>query len=200
LSTKKIISKAEINLLPLGRYEGEIHLINRQEDLSNALQELKKEKILGFDIETRPAYTRGESYSPSLLQLAGMHAVYLFQLQDLIIPSGIDELLSDPSILKTGVALKDDISGLRELFHFEPNGFVELSKLASSLGYKNKGLRGLTACLLGFRISKSAQTSNWARRNLSKTQMTYAATDAWVGRELYKKLDRIRFDLENKFG
>ena len=118
MSTKKIISKAEINLLPLGRYEGAIHLINTQEDLLNAMQELKKEKLLGFDIETRPAYNRGESYRPSLLQLAGMNAVYLFQLQNLKLPAGIDSLLSDPSILKAGVAIKDDISGLLELFHF----------------------------------------------------------------------------------
>jgi hypothetical protein len=76
LSTKKSINKAEINLLPLGEYEGEIYLVKTEEDLRNAIQKLKKEKILGFDTETRPAYRRGESYRPSLLQLAGMHAVY----------------------------------------------------------------------------------------------------------------------------
>ena len=196
MNNRKSISKAEINLLPLGEYEGRIHLISTQEDLFDAVRELKKEKLLGFDIETRPAYSRGESYRPSLLQLAGMRAVYLFQLQDLEIPGGIEQLLSDPTILKTGVAIRDDISGLHELFHFEPEGFVELSSLASSLGYKNLGLRSLTACLLGFRISKGAQTSNWARRDLTNIQMRYAATDAWVGRELYKRLERIRFDLK----
>ena len=199
MSIKKVISKAEINLLPLGRYEGHIRLVNTQEDLFNAVRELKKERLLGFDIETKPARSRGESYRPSLLQLAGMRAVYIFQLQDLEIPGGIDKLLSEPSILKAGVAIRDDISGLHELFHFEPNGFIELSSLADSLDYENMGLRSLTACLLGFRISKKAQISNWARRNLTNIQMRYAATDAWVGRELYKKLDRIRFDLKGEF-
>ena len=199
MSTKKIISKAEINLLPLGAYEGPVHLVSTQKDLQNAVRALEEEKLLGFDIETRPAYRRGEAYRPSLLQLAGMRAVYVFQLQELNIPDGIDTLLSEPSILKTGVAIRDDIAGLHELFHFEPNGFVELSSLAGSLGYENSGLRGLAACLLGFRISKSAQTSNWANRNLTNVQIKYAATDAWAGREIYKKLDRIRFELKGDF-
>lgn len=194
----KLISKAEINLLPLGAYEGPIHLVKTQEDLSHAVGELGKEKVLGFDTETRPAYRRGESYLPSVLQLAGMRAVYIFQLQALEIPGEIVELLSDPSIVKAGVAIRDDISGLRELFPFEPYGFVELSTLAGSLGYENAGLRSLAACLLGFRISKAAQTSNWATRNLTSVQMRYAATDAWVGRELYKKLDRVRFELQSE--
>jgi len=40
---------------------------------------------------------------------------------------------------------------------------------------------------LRFRISKQAQTSNWNIKTLSKKQIIYAATDAWVGRELYFK-------------
>ena len=44
------------------------------------------------------------------------------------------------------------------------------------------------ALLLGFRISKSSQTSNWEAEKLTKKQIDYAATDAWVCLELYKKL------------
>ena len=36
-------------------------------------------------------------------------------------------------------------------------------------------------------MTKSARTSNWARQTLTAKQVTYAATDAWVGRELYRK-------------
>jgi ribonuclease D len=42
--------------------------------------------------------------------------------------------------------------------------------------------------LLGFRISKSAQTSNWETPTLTDKQIEYAATDAWVCLEIYKKL------------
>ncbi|MEN8142405.1 MAG: hypothetical protein ABFQ82_02270, partial [Thermodesulfobacteriota bacterium] len=49
--------------------------------------------------------------------------------------------------------------------------------------------RGLAAVLLGFRISKGAQTSNWAKDVLAPHQVQYAATDAWVGREIYLALE-----------
>ncbi|MEN8255540.1 MAG: hypothetical protein ABFR33_08730 [Verrucomicrobiota bacterium] len=39
--------------------------------------------------------------------------------------------------------------------------------------------------LFGFRISKKEQVSNWARKELTPSQQTYAATDAWLGRKIY---------------
>ncbi|MDD3313836.1 MAG: 3'-5' exonuclease domain-containing protein 2, partial [Pseudodesulfovibrio sp.] len=41
------------------------------------------------------------------------------------------------------------------------------------------------------RISKSAQCSNWAKDRLSPQQVAYAATDAWISRELYLAFVRI---------
>ena len=46
----------------------------------------------------------------------------------------------------------------------------------------------MTAIILGFRISKTQQLSNWEAENLSEAQSRYAATDAWVCREMYLKL------------
>jgi ribonuclease D len=83
------------------------------------------------------------------------------------------------------VALNHDIKKLKELGAFKPAGFVDLGDVARQAGIKNHGLRGLAAVLLGFRISKQAQVSNWERKNLTPEQVTYAATDAWVSRELY---------------
>jgi len=63
---------------------------------------------------------------------------------------------------------------------------------AKQVGIKNYGLRGLAAMMLGFRISKKAQVSNWARKNLSPLQVQYAATDAWVSREIYLRLVAVK--------
>ena len=60
-------------------------------------------------------------------------------------------------------------------------------ELARKAFIPHHGLRGLAAYILRFRISKQAQTSNWNIKTLSKKQILYAATDAWVGRELYLK-------------
>jgi ribonuclease D len=67
---------------------------------------------------------------------------------------------------------------------------MDLGNLAKNAGIKNHGLRGLAAVLLGFRISKGAQTSNWAKDVLTPQQIQYAATDAWVGRRLYLALEQ----------
>jgi len=48
---------------------------------SGSLEDLRRESVIGFDTETRPAFRRGESYLPSLVQLATAQAVYLVQVQ-----------------------------------------------------------------------------------------------------------------------
>ena len=181
----KHISKTEINELPMKEYEGSIRLCRTPEEAEAAAGELLKEKLLGFDTETRPAFRKGEKYDPSLLQLATESMVYLFQIQQTGLTPGLLTVLSSPDITKAGVAIGRDIDELKAMADFEPAGFVELATHAKEAEIKNLGLRGLTAVLFGFRISKKEQVSNWARKVLTESQKTYAATDAWLGREIY---------------
>ena len=185
------ITKDEINRLPMKRYEGPIHLIQTPEDAAAAVIELNKETLLGFDTETRPSFRVGEHYLPALLQLATDKAVFLFQLKQTGLTQGLCDVLSRPDILKSGVSLKDDLSELRKLSSFEPAGFIELSTCAKKAHIKNLGLRGLAALLLDFRISKREQVSNWAKKELTESQLYYAATDAWLGREIYLRMNDL---------
>ena len=88
-------------------------------------------------------------------------------------------------IIKAGVAIDRDVNELCAMVEFEPDGFVELADVAKEAHIKNLGLRGLTAILFDFRISKKEQVSNWARKDLTSSQQTYAATDAWLGHKIY---------------
>ena len=185
------ITKSEINELPMRHYTGPVHLIQTPEDAIGASSKLRKETLLGFDTETRPAFRKGESYRPSLLQLGAADAVYLFQLKTTGLPRELLDLLSNPNITKAGVSIKDDLSELRKLSDFTPGGFIELADIARKAKIKNLGLRGMGALLLGFRISKKEQVSNWAKKDLSPSQIRYAATDAWVGREIHLKMDHL---------
>lgn len=185
------LSKDDINLRPLRKYTGQIKVINSAEKVPKAVKDLKKEQVLGFDTETRPAFRKGEKYSPALLQLAGENCVYIFQLKLHGLTLDLKNLLADKNIIKAGVSIDFDISELREVADFEPGGFVELADMAQRIGIRNQGLRGLAAAVLGFRISKGAKTSNWEKFKLSPAQINYAATDAWVGRELYLKLNQL---------
>ena len=183
--SKKHITKAEINELPMRSYEGPIRLCRTAEEAESAAEELMKETLLGFDTETRPAFRKGESYDPSLLQLATANEVYLFQIQLCGLTAGLLNVLSSPDIIKAGVAIDRDISELQAMAPFTADGFVELAIPAKEAGIKNLGLRGLTAILFNFRISKKEQVSNWARNELTESQQIYAATDAWLGRKIY---------------
>ncbi|MEM7672863.1 MAG: 3'-5' exonuclease [Verrucomicrobiota bacterium] len=182
------ISKDEINALPIFRYTGPVRLVRTEEALELARQTLLQEEIIGFDTETRPVFKRGESYPTSLIQMATAKEVFLFQLNELDKLTGIKSILSNPDIKKVGVALRDDFVKLRELENFTEQGVVDIAKMSQGLGIVNTGLRSLAAILLNQRISKSVQVSNWAKRELTPAQITYAATDAWVSREIYLKL------------
>ena len=187
----RTFSNDDINALPLRRYEGPVHLVTTDKQLQSALRRLCDEPILGFDTETRPTFRKGVVHDPSLIQLACADCVYLFQLSKLPFEDGLRELFSRADRVKTGVSVRDDIKDLQKLSHFQDAAVVDLGEVSHELNMQTHGLRNLAANLLGFRISKSAQCSNWAKENLSPQQIVYAATDAWVSREIYMALKAL---------
>ena len=150
-----------------------------------AVRSLGREKVLGFDTETRPAFKKGESYPPSLLQLAAGDGVYIFQIGRINSHKPLAGILADQNVLKTGIRVSDDIKKLNDVLPFEPSGFIELAGMAAKAGIKNAGIRGLAALLFGFRISKQTRCSRWDAPTLAHAQIVYAATDAWICREIY---------------
>ena len=186
-SGERKISKAEINELPLIAWEGEIKILESSGEMKAAAAVLANESHLGFDTETRPSFKKGDYYPPALIQLATKRCVYLFRISKTETFDPLLPILESPDILKTGVAIKDDVKELRAMENFNPSGFVEIADITVKLGYKNRGLRSLAGLLLRGRISKAAQVSNWARPELNKKQIRYAATDAWISREIYRQ-------------
>jgi ribonuclease D len=185
------LSKEEINALPVDTYRGPLELVRSHEKMLDAVKELRKERLLGFDTETRPAFEKGVSYPVSILQLATSDCVYVFQLEFLGDLKKLFTILSNKKIIKAGVATGDDIKALRELSEFIPAGVIDLATRTKQCGMQHHGLRGLTALLLDFRITKSRQKYNWATHRLNKSAIQYAATDAWVGRELYLSMKKL---------
>ena len=186
------LTKDEINALPMTTYEGPVRVVCSNEELEDALEALSGESLLGLDTETRPSFRRGKAYATALLQLAGAHEVVLIRLKQVDFAPALVALLEHPGIIKAGVAIGDDMKGLQRLHPFTPAGHADLSQLARSLGLASFGLRPLAAALLRCRISKGAQCSNWENTTLTSTQIRYAATDAWIGREIYLRLAALR--------
>jgi len=190
------LDREEINRFPIARYTGATHIVNDPSQLHGAMQRLSRYPVLGFDTETRPSFRKGERYDPSLLQLGTPDDVYIFQIQRLPPSDELWDLLADPDVVKAGVAVRDDIRELQQLREFEPAGFIDLGSVAQQAGLQTRGLRNMSANLLGFRIAKGAQRSNWAAHELTARQTTYAATDAWISRELYVRMMGLGFDME----
>jgi ribonuclease D len=188
LGMRATLSKEDINALPLFHYTGKVSLVCTEREQAEAMQRLLEEKVLGFDTETPPSFSKGKSYSPSLIQLATQDEVFLFHLKRLPLGTGLIRLFENPEVIKTGVAAHDDMRFLTKLAPFNPCSVIDLNMLARKHSIENRGLRGLAAGLLGVRISKSAQCSNWASKELSPRQIRYAATDAWVSRALYMRM------------
>ena len=182
------MSAEAINALPLVCWQGTIHCVRTAQEAEEAAGRLLRADLLGFDTETRPAFRKGQHYAPSLLQLAAEDEVVLVQLERTGLPGPLRELLENPAIVKAGVAPDFDLKKLQELHPFRPAGFVDLARMARARGIRHHGLRGLAAVVCGLRISKSAQTTNWANPELTARQIRYAATDAWIGREIYLRL------------
>jgi len=185
------ISKEDIANLPVRRYEGKVSLVETLRDLEQARADLRHERVVGLDTETRPSFRKGESHLPCLVQAATAKAVYLFQLRRLDIFPALVELLAKPDIVKTGVGLAYDLGQLKLVFPFTVKNVLDLGVIARRRGLGQTGVRNLAGMFLGFRIPKGNRTSNWAAPRLSPQQITYAATDAWACRELYLKFDTL---------
>jgi ribonuclease D len=188
---RRPISREEINQLPIRRYEGEVCLAASPRDFERAAADFEQEGVVGFDVETRPAFKVGESYPPALAQAATARAVYLFPLHGQEAYPAIAALLSSGNTLKAGIGLADDLKALKKIMAFEERALVDLGEAARRHGLKKTGVRALAALFLGFRVPKGAKTSNWAASRLSAQQVAYAATDAWACRELYLRFRNL---------
>jgi ribonuclease D len=187
---ERALSPEAINELPIRRYEGDVRLVATPDDLDGATADFAAERVVGFDTETRPAFRAGQSYPPALAQVATARAVYLFQLAQIDGSTLLASLLGSPTV-KAGVGLADDLRLLRPMFDFTPAAILDLGSVARRHGLERSGVRALAALFLGIRIPKGTKTSNWAARRLSAAQIAYAATDAWVCRELYLKFEAL---------
>ena len=189
---KEKISKAEIEELPGEKFSGEIFCIDTLAAFYEFFPAIRQARILGFDTETRPSFKKGSINEVALLQLSTSDQAFLFRLNRIGIPDELYSVLVDPAIYKAGVAIHDDITGLKRIKPFTPGGFIDLQDYVKDFGIEDNGLKKLAANILGIRISKRQQTSNWEQEMLTRAQIEYAATDAWVCYEIFNKLHKIK--------
>ena len=187
---KESVTPEEIETMELIAFDGPISVITgRGKEFDEAVENLSSSRIIGFDTETKPIFnSKAHRNGTALLQLSSENAAFLFRLQQLGLPDEIAAILADRSITKVGAAVNDDIRGLQRYNDFEAARFMDLQSFAEKYGIKDKSVKKLAAIILGRKVSKAQQLSNWEAAELSRPQQLYAATDAWICLKMYKVL------------
>lgn len=186
------ITPEEIKELPVATFEGKIVIVDSSEKLESACRHLSEYPVIGFDTETRPSFKAGVTYNVSLIQLSTADVCYLIRLGSVRMERCLMHLLESRKTLKVGVDVAGDIRNLNKVRHFRAAGFVELQKEVEAFGIEDKSLKKMAAIILGVGVSKAQRLSNWEARELTTAQMRYAATDAWICLEMYRKLQMAK--------
>ncbi|KAG8454393.1 hypothetical protein GDO86_000858 [Hymenochirus boettgeri] len=187
--------------LPCMEFSGSIVYSCEANDCSLLAEDIRishlENSVLGFDIEWPPGYTKGKTGKVALVQVCvSEEKCYLFHVSSMVgFPKGLKRLLEDESVKKVGVGIEGDQWKLMSDYDLKLKGFIELSEVANEkLKCKEKwSLNGLVKHLFQKQLLKdhSIRCSRWDVFPLSEDQKLYAASDAYAGFMIFKKLKNM---------
>lgn len=186
------IAKEELAQLQTAQFEGSIYVVQGETDAKKAVASLMKEKVLGFDTETKPSFAKGKTNAVCLAQLSTETSCFLFRLRENNCLQILKPLFENENILKIGLSLKDDFNAIHKQMDFNPAGFVDLQPYVKQFGIEDNSLSKIYAIIFNMRISKSQRLTNWEADALTDKQKSYAALDAWAALRIYKELESIK--------
>ncbi|KZV48459.1 Werner Syndrome-like exonuclease [Dorcoceras hygrometricum] len=154
--------------------------------------------ILGLDIEWRPTFKRGVAPGKvAVMQICvDNNLCHVLHVIHSGIPKNLQNLLEDPSTLKVGVCIANDAAKVLRDYNISVSSLRDLSDVANQkLGGDPKrwSLSMLTESLICRQLPKPSKIrlGNWEAKVLSKEQLDYAATDAYVSWLLYQVLTNL---------
>ncbi|KAG5887939.1 hypothetical protein JTB14_003034 [Gonioctena quinquepunctata] len=203
---------------------GSVHLIDTPVKFENFLDRgFQDVDIIGVDCEWKPSFG-GQLSELALMQIATRKNVFVLDIISLNsnkLPHLWQELgkfvFNNCHILKVGFSLTGDIHMIRHAlpdlnFSTKQLGFLDLCslwkniekcpevKLPFEVQKGGPSLSTLVHHCLGRPLDKSDQFSNWEKRPLRESQITYAALDAYcliqVYDVLHKCCDNAKFPFE----
>ncbi|MBE7213409.1 MAG: ribonuclease D, partial [Gluconacetobacter diazotrophicus] len=177
---------------PRGRFPDPI-MITDTEALAAVVGRLRQEPFVTIDTE----FVRERTYFPELcvVQLAGAHEVAVVDtLAEGLDLQALAPLLDDPAVVKVFHAARQDLEIFLHRFGRLPVSVFDTQVAAMVAGFGDQvGYDSLVASVTGGQIDKAHRFSDWARRPLSASQVTYAAADVTHLRGVYERLvERLR--------
>lgn len=185
------IDKALISDMPVQRFDGRIIVVQSEVEAAKAIDYLESYPLVGIDTETRPSFAKGRMHPVALLQVSTNDTCFLFRLDHMGLTTDIVRLLTEDTVIKVGLSLKDDFQRLRQRMPFTPRGYVDLQDYVSRLGIEAMSLQKIYALLFGYKLSKAQRLSNWEADVLTDAQKEYAALDAWACTRIYGYLESL---------
>ena len=182
------ISKDLLQWMPVVAFEGEVIVVDKEEQVPQAVAYLNAQSVVGVDTESRPSFQRGIHYPTALVQIATRERCYLFRLTHIGMPQALADIFANPAICKVGLAFRDDINGLRRRRNFTPANCIDIQSMVARYGILDLGLQKIFAICFGKKISKAQQLTNWENSHLTPEQARYASTDAWATLLIYEDL------------
>jgi ribonuclease D len=158
------------------------------------LEHYLSKPVIAVDTETRGLILRRDRLC--LVQICDEEGVVSFvRYSDRLelngkSPENLKKLLESDKVIKLFHFARFDIGVMKYNLNIDTKP-IFCTKLGSKLvrTYTDKhGLKDLVKDLLGVELDKSDQMSDWARTDLSDTQLEYAANDVRVLIPIYKKL------------
>ena len=187
------IPKNIISELTQVTFDGNIYVIDSMSKMSMAVNALRKEQLVGFDSETRPAFFKGKTNQVALLQISSLEDCFLFRTNKIGIPEKLKQFIEDESIKKIGLSLNNDFNAMGRFADITPRGFIDIQSLVKEYDIVDQSLQRIYAILFGKKISKSQRLSNWEAPTLTPAQQQYAAIDAHACLEIYNYLKSGQF-------
>lgn len=190
------ISKQQLSSLPAAHFEGTIRVIDSEDQVTDALSDLRSNNIIGFDTETRPSFKKGCSNTVALIQLSTRETCYLFRINRIGLNRSIIDLLEDESVIKIGLSTHDDFHNLNKISEVTPRNFIDLQAYVKQFKIVDNSLSRIFGIIFGERISKSQRLTNWEADSLTSSQQSYAALDAMACVKVYDYLAAGKFSPE----
>lgn len=172
-----------------------VHIILTPSECSRVVSliqaDVAKFNVLGFDCEWLTV--DGIRRPVALLQLAthsGLCALFRLSHLNPSMPAELKRLLEDETILKVGVAPRDDAKYLLKDYDVQVRSTLDLRHLAQYLERAPEGLAKMSKAFVGVELNKNwrIRCSSWDCQVLTEAQVDYAAKDCLVAIEIYKKL------------
>ncbi len=157
--------------------------------------------FIGFDVEAVSNLPWRESNfpnRPATVQLSTPYSSLVLQLTSnyddvldhkLLYP--LQALLNDPSIIKVGAGIDDD---MLELYRWnkmlQARSRFDIGGIGSSHNCHRVGLQRLVRAIVGVELVKTKRVtmSDWSQVPLSMKQLNYASRDAWAGAAVMENL------------